>query len=919
MCKINQIIKMLRCAFSSILILWVVGPFVQFLAEAISLPEAQTKPSLNLTGSSNIETNIFLPTLSSDTMSFTKLSDFTQNKRFKPRLPKKIVPNQASTTEPTITKSNIKEIVAEEDQDDKLEDSSSPSPTSLSAKRNFFRRRRKPDIKTTLGVSEEFDDVSKEALISDKSKNETAVDLIMQKIKRAQKFKSGRKSFHTSSGFNKNRKRLIKNRARFRPPLTTDKTIPNTSTAPILATNDKLMRIAANRRKKQEEEKLIQNQTEKSSKKNIKIKNFSSKRRKFSKKDWSKKTKETSLVGEKLKAMREKRKNKYKNLKTQKSRAQLSSVDDNESYEENSDETEITTKVNDLTDSESPTTTQKLRKSIYNQYPRVVIQRPMKKPDEKVIEIYTEKDIETTSPKEIVTTPFVRETTTGTEKETETILPIEEEQETDVDTTTQRIKIKPRKVGYKMNLSDIKQKIHRKTTFTKTKKPKYNFRPKETTSKKLLKETIETSKLITNLDKEQSTTTISSILIQRTTKQPSDLKYSATTKKFEENTSKSKDQKTNNNDNPSENEIMDEPEPEVEPELTEPKPEPPTQPKLDWSAKRKHRNSLFDRRNRKNILKGSFIRLDDSQFSGSENEEVIAEDYPDLANYEYEESADPEDSGHFKTLYDIDTFGTNQFSQEYENIESITPKIKRKIPDDQVKTEQFFKDRIKHLRNEVISSIIEKYPEEVIVSKTDNSDEFSTARASASIESSSLDNDFSGSDVIQTLSDLNTGKDKQQITSLGIESLASLVNLPSSFDSINDEDNFIFTDRYPSKNIDKTINSKTVLKDSIARRQDTKKTELVDIVESENQENGDRVTEALDDRIINEIETILEISIPEESKIRRKNSLNRIIRRQNPSSLKYLLAAKDFVDVLPNGTSLVSILGSFLMYQNLIP
>ena len=142
---------MSRCAFSSILILWVAGPFVQFMAEAVSLPETQTKPSYNLTGSSSIETNIFLPTLSSDTMSFTKLSDFTQNKRFKPRLPKKIVPNQASTTEATITKTNIKEIVEEEEQDDKLEDSSSPSPTSLSAKRNFFRRRRKPGRRGSQG------------------------------------------------------------------------------------------------------------------------------------------------------------------------------------------------------------------------------------------------------------------------------------------------------------------------------------------------------------------------------------------------------------------------------------------------------------------------------------------------------------------------------------------------------------------------------------------------------------------------------------------------------------------------------------------------------------------------------------------------------------------------------------------------
>ena len=97
---------MSRPAFSSILFLWVAGPFIHFMVNAALVPETQTKSSYNLTGSSSIETNIFLPTLSSDSMSFTKLSDFTQNKRFKPRLPKKIVPNEASTTEHTITASN---------------------------------------------------------------------------------------------------------------------------------------------------------------------------------------------------------------------------------------------------------------------------------------------------------------------------------------------------------------------------------------------------------------------------------------------------------------------------------------------------------------------------------------------------------------------------------------------------------------------------------------------------------------------------------------------------------------------------------------------------------------------------------------------------------------------------------------------
>ena len=905
-------VKMSRPAFSSILFLWVAAPFMHHMVNAALVPETQTKSSYNLTGSSSIETNIFLPTLSSDTMSFTKLSDFTQNKRFKPRLPKKIVPNEASTTEPSITTSDIEKIDTEDKGGDELDESSSPSPTSLLAKRNFFRRRRKPDIKATLGVSEEFEGISTDNL-SEQSKNETAVDIIMQKIKRAQKFKSGRKSFHSSAGVNKNRKRLIKNRARFRPPITTDTTIPNTSTAPILATNEKLMRIAANRRKKLEEEKLTQNQIKNSSRKNIKIKNLSSKRRPFSKTDWSKKTKKPSLVGEKLKAMREKRKNKYQKLKTKKSRVQLSSVDDNEDEMQNSNETQITTEISSSTDSNSPETTQKSHNAIFNKYPRVIRHRPVKKPDEKTIETSTRKDAETPSISTITddTTQQVmtEQPTKIHQKDIETVFSTEKNPIIE-DNTTEKIESKPRIVGYKVTKSNIKQKINRKTTFTKAKKPKYSFRPKGTTSKMLLKEKIETSKSLKKLNKEQPTTTIPSITIKKTTDQPNDLKLSATTQRFEESTSSIQNKSAISNDKSSENEIANEPEPEVEPETIEPKPEPPTQPKLDWSEKRKHRNALFKLKNRKNFLKGSFIRVEDSQFSASENEEYIVGDFPvgDTFDIEQEESADPEDIDKFQTLYDIDTFGAKQFSQEYEDVENITPKIKRKILADNAVSEQTLKAKIQDLRNEVISSIIEKYPTEVLVSKDSNNDEYSTIKASGSIESTSLDSDFSGSGLIQTLDDLDTEEGKQQITSIGVESLASLVNLPSSFDSINDEDNFIFTDRYPSKKNPSEISSKIFSEDNIVRRQDSQKIQLIDVVESENQANRDIVKESLDNKIISELEKILEIHVPEDSRIRRKNSINRIIRQQNPFGQNHVIPSNDFVDVLPNGTSLVRLL-----------
>ena len=903
---------MSRSALSSIFLLWVACPFFQFMSDAaVFALETQTKPSYNLTGSSSIETNIFLPTLSSDTMSFTKLSDFTHNKRFKPRVPKRVVPNKASTTYPTTATSDIEEATNEETGDHEPQDSSSPSPTSLLAKKNFFRRRRKPDIKATLGVSEEFDVDSKDAL-SEKAKNETAVDIIMQKIKRAQKFKSGRKSFHGTSGLNKNRKRLIKNRARFRPPITTDKTIPNTSTAPILATNEKLMRIAANRRKKQEKENVIQSQTKKSSHKNIKNKNTTLKRRNFSKKDWRKKTKKPSLVGAKLKAMREKRKNKYKTQTTQKSRVQLSNVDGNKYEENSSEETEVTTEPVTSTDSNTPSTTQKSRKTSYSKYPRVVIHRPVKKPENKTLEKTTKKTIEVTTVSNVndtSTQPDQSELTTKRlQKNTPKVFKIDGKQETTKDETAQRITIKPRTVGYKITKSDIRQKINRKTTLTKTKKPYYSFRPKETTAKKAIKETIETSPKIDILKKELYAVTTPSIIVKKTTEQPNDLKYSATTQRFEENGQNIEEHNTIRNSKASGKELSNHSEAEVEAEATEPEPEPPTPPKVDWSGKRKHRNSLFDRRNRKNFLKGSFIRVDDSQFSASENEDFIADDYPILEAYDYEveESADPEvieDTPRLQTLYDIDTFGENQYSQEHDLIENITPKIKRKVSDDQTTSRQSIQTKIQNLRNEVISSIIEKYPTEVFDPKDDNNDEFSTIRGIPSSKPLPLD---SRSTLIQTSNDLDTEEGKQQITSLGVESLASLVNLPSSFDSINDEDNFIFTDRYPNKNADKKTNVNPVLEENISRRQDAQKVQLIDIVESEKQENGDLITEALDDKIIRELEAILEIDIPEDSKIRRKNSANRIIRRQNPLSQNHIIPSKDFVDVLPNGTSLVS-------------
>ena len=341
----------------SILVLCLVAPWIPTMTFAISVPESQTKSTVNLTASS-LETNIFLPTLSSDQMSFTKLNRFTEKKkRFKPRLPKEVLPNKATTTQPTITQT-IDDVVLEKEVPT---DTSSPSPTSLSAKRNFFRRRRKPNIKNTLGNSDE-DIQAKEDTITEKSKNETAVDIIMQKIKRAQQFKSGRKFFHSSLGSNKHRKRIIKSRSRFRPPITTDKSIPNTSTAPILATNEKLMRIAANRRKKQVKENQLIKRDEKrksvdeeqTTTEKTKGTRTTAKRRPFSKQDWSKKTSRPSLLGAKLKAMRDKRKNKYKRFELQKPKDKIVHENNNENEDLNSLSLEVTTENIPNIETETP-------------------------------------------------------------------------------------------------------------------------------------------------------------------------------------------------------------------------------------------------------------------------------------------------------------------------------------------------------------------------------------------------------------------------------------------------------------------------------------------------------------------------------------------------------------------------------------
>ena len=74
--------------------------------------------------------------------------------------------------------------------------------------------------------------------------------------------------------------------------------------------------------------------------------------------------------------------------------------------------------------------------------------------------------------------------------------------------------------------------------------------------------------------------------------------------------------------------------------------------------------------------------------------------------------------------------------------------------------------------------------------------------------------------------------------------------------------------------------------------------------ESEKEQNVDMVSEELDSIIISSVEDILKIHVPTNSKIRRKNSRNKVTRRQNGFS-DHGIQSQDFLDVLPNGTTLV--------------
>ena len=894
-----------------VVLISIIASEVKLVCLAESSLETQTNPNYD-PASVSLEEDVFLPTLSSDDISITKFTQMIQKKRFRPRILRSTT--TTSTTPVSTTPTNIKSLENSSENEiatEEVTESSITSQGSALAKRNFFRRRRKPTIKDTLRTSGE-DTTNSSETITDKSKNETAVDIIMQKIKKAQRFKSGRKFFHDSSVSRKNRKRMIKGRTRFRPPLTTDKTIPNTSTAPILATNEKLMRIAANRRKKHIQDKLRINKSKEAKDEvlngktdtGIKVGNTTIKRNPISRRDWSKKTVRPSLVGAKLKAMRDRRKNKYKKLKSEDA--------SNEPSQENSSDNEETVKPSTFDIVTEPSHSHEDNAAIgkiihpkirQNKYSRVVIQRPIKKPSSKRIASLVELPESSSIASDVAKdTDVQHETTLDTlldENET-TTLPF-------VDST---------------EFGDVRH-------YTLQKMKKYNKNPSKIIMPNIYrfkqkKEEVELDKglgyELTTIgkwrkNKVKSRSSPANVFVA-TTDEPEDLTISATTNRLHDETSSSLSKVTahaaENDGN-----VRSDLEPDVEPESTEPDSQSPTQPKLDWSKRNIDRSMPFQSSTQKNILKGNFMKLEDSQFSGSENEESIAENYDELYLAE-DESAVPENSDiglGLKTLLDIDTFGVTQRNVVVDANENITPKIKRKIISSDSNPEETLMDKINRLRNDAISGTLERYSGESFGSvetgtlKRTTSNKFNDYSNDNEMEiqhrneASVRGNDNDHQKPYITVSELQAQERIKHHTSIGIDGLASLINLPSSFDSINDEDNFIFTDIEPH-NKGKYNHLQTSNVKNIDRRQDATKVNLVDIVESEITSNDGGVTEELDQKIISGLEGILDIHIPSDSRIRRSNSGNRIIRRQNKLNSR-IIPSEDFVDVLPNGTSLV--------------
>ena len=238
----RQVTRPASCALLIIVILnieWVHSmppqsshPFhTPFLHHSPSEKEATT--TINSSGkhlkaeeSKPSDDNVFLPTRSSSNSEKVTAIDVPPNMKYKAYDGHANETGNITKEKPVLT-GDPKTVAAVSGNVTKTEDkidgktlgkpTASP-PTSLSAKHNFFRRRRKPTLESPFADPSEDDTKGggddDNGSSGRKSKNITAVDIIMQKIKKAQQFKTGRRTFHahhnTSSLSNRNRKRIIK-------------------------------------------------------------------------------------------------------------------------------------------------------------------------------------------------------------------------------------------------------------------------------------------------------------------------------------------------------------------------------------------------------------------------------------------------------------------------------------------------------------------------------------------------------------------------------------------------------------------------------------------------------------------------------------------------------------------------------------
>ena len=127
-----------------VVLISIIASEVKLVCLAESSLETQTNPNYD-PASVSLEEDVFLPTLSSDDISITKFTQMIQKKRFRPRILRSTT--TTSTTPVSTTPTNIKSLENSSENEiatEEVTETSITSHGSALAKRNFFRRRRKP-------------------------------------------------------------------------------------------------------------------------------------------------------------------------------------------------------------------------------------------------------------------------------------------------------------------------------------------------------------------------------------------------------------------------------------------------------------------------------------------------------------------------------------------------------------------------------------------------------------------------------------------------------------------------------------------------------------------------------------------------------------------------------------------------------